>query len=231
MLAEYRYYRSVAMHLNSRIVKIIKRHELDAAARSLGIVVRGIMVFDSEDETSVLMDRAIYDLRRGNKNILACFIDEHVREDFSETEWQLLQGKSKAWFSLFEILAAHPAEAWVQLRDLINSTGPFRMFDVGLSQTAPPGQLIATRLVPINDWHMTTGVSHPFRSHHAMALMAGLKRAIPHAGKRKYKIVRPEDFSSYFFREYKLLDEIKIGYHSVYDESISNDRRLPRPRQ
>jgi hypothetical protein len=57
MRSEYLRYRQAARELNARVIKTINRHELELAARSLGILVRGIMVFDSEDETSALMDR------------------------------------------------------------------------------------------------------------------------------------------------------------------------------
>jgi hypothetical protein len=215
MLSEYRDYRHAAKHLNSRFIKSIKGHELQAAANSLGIMVRGVMVFDSEDETSVLMDRIIYDLRRGDKNIFACLIEEHAAQDFSEIERQLLAGKSQAWYSLFAVKAANHSKGSLQMEDLINKSGPFKVYDIGMSQTAEAGILIATRLIPIQDWYMTTGVSFRFASRHAADLLGGLKRRLVHTNKPKYKIIPPEEYSSYFFREFRRLGENQVEYRDV----------------
>ncbi|MDZ7292328.1 MAG: hypothetical protein ONB44_17270 [candidate division KSB1 bacterium] len=215
MRSEYIEYRRIAMELNNRIVKTIKSHELNLAGKSLDMLVNDIFVFENEDETGTLMDRAIFDVRRGNKNVLTDFIDSTPPENFSKKERRLLEGMSKAWFSLFQVNAIDPREGSVHLDDLIHHTGPFKLFDIGLSQSILEGDLIATRLIPIDNWHMTSGVGYPFMPYRAAELLAGLKRPIHNSKKRKYKIVPPEDYSSYFFREFKRLREGGIIHQNI----------------
>jgi hypothetical protein len=62
---------------------------------------------------------------------------------------------------------------------------------------------------------MTSGVSFPFMPYRAAELLAGLKQRIHSSKKRKYKIIPPEDYSSYFFREFKRLGEAEIRYQDV----------------
>ena len=183
MQSEYVHYRQTHKSLNNRIVKTIKRHELDLAAKSLGMLVDGIFVFDSEEETSTMMDRIIYDFRRGNTNVLGDFIASSSPEDFSEMERHILEGMSKAWFSLFQVETVDPHQNSVDLKDLINLTGPFKLIDLGLSHSTLACDLLAIRLIPIDDWHMTSGVGYPFKPYRAAELLAGLKQRI-HGSKK-----------------------------------------------
>jgi len=215
MQSEYVQLRRIGQELTNKIVKAVERHELNLAGKSLGLVVRGVFVFDGEEESYSLMDRAIFDIRRGNKNVVARFIEQHAPEEFSEAEQRLLEGYSKTWFSLFRVIAINPKESILELQDLINNSGPFKLIDIGLSRTSPVGHLLATRLIPIDDWCMTSGVDYPFRPHRAAELLAGLKRRRRDTKKRKYKIVPPEDYSSYFFQAYKRLGETQMRYDEV----------------
>jgi len=215
MQSKYVQYRQVCKELNNRIVKTIKRHELYLAAKNLNMLVDDVFVFDSEEETNTMMDRIIYDFRRGSKNVLGDFIASSPPEDFSEMERHILEGMSKAWFSLFQVEATNPRENGIDLKDLINLSGPFKLIDIGLSHSALAGDLLAIRLIPIDDWHMTSGVGYPFKPYRVAELLAGLKQRIHGSKKRKYKIVPPEDYSSYFFFKFKHFNENEIMLQEV----------------
>jgi hypothetical protein len=215
MQSKYVQYRQVSKALNNRIVKTIKRHELHLAAKSLNLLVGDVFVFDSEEETSTMMDRIIYDFRRGGTNVLGDFIAGSPPEDFSEMERQILEGMSKAWFSLFQAEAVAPQQNSIDLKDIINLSGPFKLIDLGLSHSARAGDLLAIRLIPLEDWHMTSGVGYPFEPHRAAELLAGLKQRIAGAKKRKFKIVSPEDYSRYFFHKFKQLRESEILFQEI----------------
>jgi len=215
MQSQYLQYRHVSKALNTRIVKTIKRHELYLAAKSLNMLAGEVFVFDSEEETDTMMDRIIYDFRRGSTNVLGDFIAGSPPEDFSEMERQILEGMSKAWFSLFQAEAVAPHQNSIDLKDLINLSGPFKLIDLGLSHSARAGDLLAIRLIPVEDWHMTSGVGYPFKPYRAVELLAGLKQRIPGAKKRKFKIVSPEDYSRYFFHKFKQLHESEILFQEI----------------
>ena len=68
VLPTYRRIRQVGLQLNHKLVKTLSKETIDTAGERLGMLKKGILVFDSEDETSVLMDFAIYNVRIGGKN-------------------------------------------------------------------------------------------------------------------------------------------------------------------
>ncbi|MDZ7361277.1 MAG: hypothetical protein ONB46_11200 [candidate division KSB1 bacterium] len=215
MKSDYVHYRKLGKELNHRVTQMVTRYELESAARSLGMLVRGVIVFDSEDEGGTLMDRAFYDLRRGNKNVIARFIGANPPESFSEDEKRLLEGMSKAWFSLFQVNAVNLHESSILLEDLIKPSQPLKLFDINLSQTLSVNLFFATRLIPIDDWHMTGGVGYPFLPHRVPELLAGLKQRKYGSKKRKYKIIPPEDYSAYFFHAFKRLGEGDISFQDI----------------
>ena len=49
------------MELNHKIIKTIPRQAYDEIGDALGIRRSGVLVFDSEDMTSVMMDCCLYD--------------------------------------------------------------------------------------------------------------------------------------------------------------------------
>ena len=68
ILARYKHLRVVSRNLNSKLVESLSRDVLYEGGRKLGILKGKTLVFDSEDETSVLMDYCIYDVRRNGCN-------------------------------------------------------------------------------------------------------------------------------------------------------------------
>jgi len=56
----------------------------------------GILIFDSEDETSYLMDRAIYDIKIEGKWFVEVYIERHSKdESLTNNEKRLLQAKGR----------------------------------------------------------------------------------------------------------------------------------------
>src|SRR5258708_27553074 len=57
----YRSFRALSMELNHRIIKTIPRQAYDEIGDALGIRRIGVLVFDSEDMTTVMIDFCRYD--------------------------------------------------------------------------------------------------------------------------------------------------------------------------
>ena len=58
------------MDLNHRITKIIPRRAFEEVGEAIGIRHNDVLVFDSEDMSSVLMDCCLYDWFESGKNVV-----------------------------------------------------------------------------------------------------------------------------------------------------------------
>ncbi len=215
MKSEYVKYRKLGKELSSRIARTVTKHELEAAAYSLRMIHKGVMVFDSEDEASVLMDRVFYDLPRGERNVVSDFYLSRSPEEFTPDERRLLEAKMNAWFSLFQIEDVDKGESIVYLTDLIKQSGPLKLIDINLAASCQQKWLLATRLVPFDGWCMTSGVSYPFLTTHAAELLQGLKRRVVGATKKKFRTVPPEEYSRYFYLQFKAQNEVATRYEDI----------------
>ncbi|MEK7727503.1 MAG: hypothetical protein AAB354_03770 [candidate division KSB1 bacterium] len=218
MISEYLEFRRLGRDLTKLIVETVTKHELESAAYSMRIMHKGVMVFDCEEESYGLMDRIVFDLRRGERNIVSDFYLSRSPKKFSADERRVLEAMMKARFSLFQVEEVDRQDSVVFLRDLINQTGPLKLIDINFSATCDIGSLLATRLVPFGDWCMTTGISYPFRARQVEELLRGLKRRVIGSAKKKFRIIPPEDFSCYFFLQHKAISDVEMRYEEVLPE-------------
>ena len=71
----YRSLRALSMALNHKIIKTIPRQAYDEIGDALGIRRHGVLEFDSEDMTSVMMDCCLYDWYENGKNLIQRYAD------------------------------------------------------------------------------------------------------------------------------------------------------------
>ena len=65
-IPRYKKWRKIGKKLNDKIIEKIPKEVILQAAKDLRMLgKRNFLIFDSEDETSYLMDRAIYDIKTG----------------------------------------------------------------------------------------------------------------------------------------------------------------------
>lgn len=158
LVARYRRYREIGVRLNSVLTEQIPKDVLDQAGRELGFLRKGVFVFDSEDETCVLMDYCLYNVLRDGRNMIQKLLAEQPPPEGSD-ELLVMQGKAKAWYSLFGVVAVERG-AGVRVEDIFRQTEHL-LIDLGFAQTAVPGVLLATRVFPMDGFIMTTGASLP----------------------------------------------------------------------
>lgn len=75
----YRTLRALSMALNHRIIKAIPRQAYAEIGDALGIRRNGILVFDSADMTSVMMDCCLYNWFENGKNLVQRYAEMHLR--------------------------------------------------------------------------------------------------------------------------------------------------------
>ncbi len=161
-IKKYETYRKIGMELNHRIIdSCLDRDVLMKSAKLLGIVGGGdIFIFDSEDETSVLMDFALNEYRLNNKNTIEVYREK--MDWRNEIERDILDALLSSYTSLFKVTSISESENTLLLDDILNKKGNIKLIDIGFSKSGMPGLLLFIRLVPFKNFNMTSGIAFVF---------------------------------------------------------------------
>ena len=149
------------MAINSKLMKYVSKDMMNNAVKLLGIRMQGnTILFDSEEETSYLMNFLLFDYKVNGKNTVQIHQESHGAN--TETENEVINSMRSSYSSLFEVTSTRGFT--VRLRDLfVTSDKPIKLIDVAFSMTASPGTVLFVRLIPVDDCYMTSGVSFIFR--------------------------------------------------------------------
>jgi len=161
-LERYRRLRAISMDLNQTITKTIPRKAIYEVGDAMGILRDGIIVLDSEDMSSVLMDCCLYDWFENGKNIVQRYAEQHATMAQTDEQY-LLRAYLAAKYRVLVVESALPGSG-LYCQDVLNGGGLFLM-DVGLSRSIPVGEAaFATRTIPLGEHWMTTGAGLPITS-------------------------------------------------------------------
>jgi hypothetical protein len=164
----------------------LDRDVLIKSARLLGIARGETLIFESEEETNVLMDFALHDYRFNKQNTIEIYREKIGSEN--EVEKEILDAFISSYTSLFKIISISEDENSLILSDLLNEKDNIKLIDIALSITATPGLLVFIRLIPFKDFNMSTGISFAF----------------------------PSNSENYLLRRYKILSKkVKSGSDSI----------------
>ncbi len=158
LLPRYQHLRQVGLGLNNQLVKSLSREDLYEGARKLGILRNNTIVLDTEDQTSVLMDFCLHDVRRDGVTGLDRFRAESPPPADSD-EMLLLKAKQHAWYSLFQVLRVDRGVG-IEFLDMLRNQPTF-VVDVGFSHSGARGALVASRMMVADGITMTTGAALP----------------------------------------------------------------------
>jgi len=149
------------MAVNGKLMKYVSKDMMNHAVKLLGIRMQGnTILFDSEEETSYLMNFLLYDYKVNGKNTVQVYQESHNVN--TEIENEIINSMCSSFSSLFEVTSIRGFT--VRLRDLFKATDkPIKLIDVAFSMTASPGTMVFIRLIPVGDRYMTSGVSFIFR--------------------------------------------------------------------
>ena len=162
-LKNYKRFRLLSNRMGADFNRKIGKSALRKGAKALGLLQRGILVFRSEDEMSVLFDFCIHTHRIGKKRFIDWYLD-HVAPPPDSDEMQILEAIRQAHFSLM-LISGSDGNGACYATDIIRRQKVILM-DVGLAHTAPQVEsefLMAMRVLPIpmSDRLMTSGLAIP----------------------------------------------------------------------
>jgi hypothetical protein len=158
MLRRYEHWRKVGLQLNHRVVETLPKNVLDEGGKKLGILKKKVLVLDSEDEIAVLMDYCIYEVRRRGKNAVERYLEESPPPADSD-EKVLLEAMRQARYCLLLVQGLERGVG-AHVHDLLREE-TFFLADVGFSQSAPLGMVLATRVIAPEGIAMTGGAALP----------------------------------------------------------------------
>jgi hypothetical protein len=191
-IKEYQRYRKAARDLNHKMMETyIDGDVLEKAARWLKLGKNRLLVMDSEDDLSVLMDFSLYEIKRNGKNIIARYADEKGGRNSMERE--LLSAMQNAQTGLFKIDGVDKGKCQLKLGNLIDARQSVTLTDINFSKTMPNGVLIYCRPIRFSTLAMTSGIAFVFPQELEQELVA------------KWRELKTNDVGRYgwFFRRSK----------------------------
>lgn len=158
MLARYRRNREVARSMHAPLLDRLGIDALKACASKLGILRKGVFVFDSESEIALLTDYALFCHRTMGKNAIERYLAEAPYAPGSD-ELAVLEAKAASRYSLF-VAQAIQRGLGAEVKDVVRGDRLF-VVDVSFSETLEEGHAFATRLLVFPEFAMTTGAALP----------------------------------------------------------------------
>lgn len=160
LVERYGRVRKAAWKLQNHVLpEYLSKNAFETSAKKLGMKGRGNqIVFGNEDQMGVLMDYCLYDyMEEGGNAISRCLADSHP--DPASDEYATLKAMSESFYTLVQVLEVLPGVG-VRVGDLF-AEREYLLTDMGFSQTAVKGIVLATRLLPFEDFVTTSGAPLP----------------------------------------------------------------------
>jgi hypothetical protein len=158
----YRSLRALSMALNHKIIKTIPRQAYHEIGDALGIRRNGVLVFDNEDMTSVVMDCCLYDWYENGKNLVQRYAETHPAKPGTDESY-LLKACLQAKYRILVAQSAVPG-AGLHCQDVLNG-GELFLMDLAMSQNVPnDNAALATRTIHLGEYWMTGGAGLPISS-------------------------------------------------------------------
>jgi hypothetical protein len=141
--------------------------------RRLGILRKGVLVFETEDQSSVLMDYCIHYVYDRGLNAVQRYLKETPPPAGSE-EMAALKAKLRAYYSINQVLSVERGVG-VNVRDVLRGETDF-IADIGFGSSATVGMAVAGTIVPADGFLTTGGASLPVDEVAGLRIAEGLKR-------------------------------------------------------
>lgn len=159
LVARYKDFRKITWDLqNGPLPKYMSKRTLDVCGRKLGVLEGKTFVLDDVDQIGAVMDYCIYDYREDGLNAIEQYIAD-ARPDPGSDKSIVLKAMAESFYTLVQVAEVVPGVG-VQARDLMNNR-EYLLVDMGLGKTATEDIVIATRILPFDDFVMTSGAPLP----------------------------------------------------------------------
>lgn len=170
LVARYKDFRKITWHLqNGPLPKYISKRALDICGKKLGVLQGKTLVLDDMDQIGAVMDYCIYDYRENGLNAVERYIADTPLDPDSD-ESIVVKAMSESFYTVVQVAETVPGVG-VQARDLMNNR-EYLLVDMGLGKTATEDIVIATRILPLEDFVMTSGAPLPVDTEALVEILA-----------------------------------------------------------
>lgn len=159
LVARYKDFRQITRKLqNDALPKYVSKRALEVCGKKLGVLRYNTLVLANIDQIGVIMDYCIYDYRQEGINAVGRYMADLQLEPNSD-EYAVVKAMSESFHTLVQVEEVLPGVG-VRANDLMGSR-QFLIVDMGFGKTAIEDIVIATRLLPFEDFVMTSGAPLP----------------------------------------------------------------------
>lgn len=152
--------------INNKIIKYMLeelngRKIAEYAAQKLNLLdrKRKIIIEDQSDMDNI-MDFSMYEYKIDGKNVIQLYKENVGSKD--EMEEIILNSLEKSILSLFRIVNVSHEKNMIFLKDVFNREKNIRLTDIDLSLALDEKFLLFTRVLPMGDINMTSGIGYAF---------------------------------------------------------------------
>jgi len=162
-IEEYKKIRKTGKELALKIFKTHNTNQLNYAAKKLNLWSEKpqTLIFDSETDVDILTDFLIYCKGKKGEIVLDDFYESDVQ--LSDEEEDFLDGMINNYTSLFVLKETDAEKGIIILEDVLSkNSAEYTLIDINLSQTGNINMMFYTRILPVNNVYITSGVSFYF---------------------------------------------------------------------
>lgn len=157
--------RNAGRILGEKIIPTGKKDQLDYVAKQLGFWdnKRNAIVMDAESDMDVFAEYLIYQPTKKGAIVLDDFYESDI--ELSDLEEDFLEAMVNSYASLFTIQKVDPDSSTLVLKDELDKDNKeYTMMDINLSQTAKVETMMYTRLLPVEDVFISSGLTFAYYS-------------------------------------------------------------------
>jgi hypothetical protein len=158
LINRYQQLREKGQYLNSDIINTLSKSAMIASGKKLGVIKGKTFQLGSEEELGVVFDYCLYSHRQGGQNAIERYLKNSPPPEDSD-EMLLLTAMTQSFYSVFSVEEVHEGQG-VTVRDILTDNSFFLM-DIGLGNQAMPRLLLASRILQLRDFYMSTGAMLP----------------------------------------------------------------------
>lgn len=176
--AKYISYRKRLVEIHMQILKeFVNGEDYLKAASILGILDKdNRVVIESTSENDAIYDFNIYGSVRNGNNAFSEYINKYPPSDKADEE--LLIAMKTSDVGLYEIVGHDQENGIIMLRDVMNNSEPIKLIDIGMSENLNPSIFLFTRLIHLDEFSMTSGLTFAFAIDHKDYLMKNSRKMI-----------------------------------------------------
>jgi len=226
LVETYLHYREVMRELVSAVRPYLPEDALLRGGRHLGLLRRGILVFDSEEEMAVLMDYCYHSIRFEGRNAVQRYLSDCPPTPGADASL-LLPAFAEARFSIYQVQRVERGLG-VEIANVFAEDRQF-MVDMGFSKSGTENRVFAGRMLRLPDFCMGTGAMVPIRDQRTL-IAIDRRLSEEFQGRMNWAALTPKQqtvFESIVLRSSLMAGEIRGVRYAEARESMAASSSIP----